>query len=177
MDTSHSNRVCYDVWSTALGPMGAVADGGELIRLVLPHARPERMLAELARRHRSGRRDRDALGGLRDLARAYFDGETVDFGEIPCRLPPAERFAGLVLRACRAIPYGQTACYRALAVRVGNARAARAVASALSRNPIPLVVPCHRVIRADGRLGGFSAARGVEMKRQMLGLEGIEPAP
>ena len=173
MAASDSESVCYDVWSTALGPVGAAADGGELVRLVLPYGRAERMLAALARQYRPGRRDRKVFGHLRDLTRAYFDGDPVDFQAISCRLPPAERFAGLVLRACRQIPYGQTASYGALAARVGNARAARAVASALGRNPIPLVVPCHRVIGADGGLGGFSADGGVALKRRMLALEGV----
>ena len=157
--------------------MGAAAASGGLTRLVLPHGQVEQMLARLARLYPQGRRDRDAFQRVRDLTVAYFDGRRVDFADIPCSLPPGDGFTGRVLRACREIPYGRTLCYSALAARVGNARAARAVASAMSRNPIPLIVPCHRVTYADGRLGGFSAEGGVELKRRMLALEGVQIDP
>ena len=117
--------------------------------------------------------DDSPLARLRDVTQAYFEGCRVDFRDIPCALPSAEHFDGKVLWACHELLYGQTIGYSVLAERVGNPRAARAVASALGRNPIPLVVPCHRVTYADGRLGGFSAEGGVDLKRRMLELEGV----
>ena len=167
----------YDVWSTAWGPVGAAAAPGGLTRLVLPHQPAEQILTMLAGQDAHAVRNRDAFQRLRDLTRAYFDGREVDFQDIPCMLPSAERFAGKVLRACRAIPYGRTVCYSWLAARVGNVKAARAVASAMSRNPIPLVVPCHRITYADGRLGGFSAAGGPDLKGRLLALEGVQIDP
>jgi len=79
-------------------------------------------------------------------------------------------FQRRVLQACRRIPYGRTVSYGELAAAVGSPGAARAVGQALGRNPVPLVVPCHRVVAADGSLGGFSA--GVSLKRKLLLLEG-----
>lgn len=165
--------VRYDAWSTAWGPIGAAVGAGGLIRLILPHGSREDILAELARLHVRAARHRGALADLRELTRAYFDGCEVDFRDVRCVLPPAKSFAGKVLRACREIVFGKTAGYSALAGQMGRPRAARAVASALGRNPIPLVVPCHRITYADGSLGGFSAAGGVELKRRMLALEGV----
>ena len=105
------------------------------------------------------------------LSRAYFNARGADFSEIPCELPDETSLGGLVLRACRKIPYGQTRSYHVLAELIARPDAARAVAGALGKNNIPLVVPCHRVTYADGRLGGFSAPGGTDLKQRMLDLE------
>ena len=103
----------------------------------------------------------------------YFDGKRIRFSiEIDLsRLPP---FHQMVLEVCRRIPYGQTASYADLARAVGHPNAARAVGGAMARNPLPLVVPCHRVLRADGSIGGFSSADGVDEKARLLRLENVE---
>ncbi len=173
MAATESAHVCYDVWSTAWGAMGAAAGPDGVTRLVLPHGGPDQVREILERDCPGAVEDDGPLARLREVTRAYFEGCRVDFRDIPCALPSAEHFAGKVLWACHELLYGQTIGYAALAERVGNPRAARAVASALGRNPIPLVVPCHRVTYADGRLGGFSAAGGVDLKRRMLELEGL----
>ena len=80
-------------------------------------------------------------------------------------------FQQAVLRAAARIPRGSVASYRGLAESLGRERAARAVGNALAANPFPLIVPCHRVIRSDGKIGGFTA--GEEMKRRLLELEGV----
>jgi methylated-DNA-[protein]-cysteine S-methyltransferase len=77
-----------------------------------------------------------------------------------------------VLRAAARIPYGQTESYGEIARRLRRPQAARAVGQALGANPLPLVIPCHRVLGARGALGGYSAARGVAVKRWLLRLEG-----
>ena len=81
-------------------------------------------------------------------------------------------FQRAVLRATARIPYGQTASYGEIARRLRRPQAARAVGQALGANPLPLVIPCHRVLGARGALGGYSAARGVAVKRWLLRLEG-----
>ncbi len=83
----------------------------------------------------------------------------------------SHRFWLLVQRAARKIPYGEVTTYRDLARMAGNARAARAAGSAMARNHLPIIVPCHRVVASNG-LGGF--ALGMEWKRQLLRLEGID---
>ncbi len=166
--------ICYDVWSTAFGPVGAATGPKGLVRFILPHGPREHVLGLLAGQYPAGVGDASALGNIRELTRAYFEGGEVDFREVPCDLPPADDFSGKVLRACREIAYGQTVGYSTLAQRVGNPRAARAVAGALGRNPVPLIVPCHRITYADGSLGGFSAEGGTDLKRRMLALEGGE---
>jgi methylated-DNA-[protein]-cysteine S-methyltransferase len=84
------------------------------------------------------------------------------------RLTP---FARKVLDACMKIPAGKTVSYSQLAGMIGKPKASRAVGSALARNPIPLIIPCHRVVRADGSLGNFSAPGGTSTKKKLLALE------
>lgn len=105
----------------------------------------------------------DAIGQLRE----YFEGARTTF-EIPLAMdgPPFER---QVWRALRDIPYGRTESYGELAARIGDPSAARAVGVANGRNPIAVIVPCHRVIGADGSLTGYGG--GLERKRLLLDLE------
>ena len=98
----------------------------------------------------------------------YFKGETKSL-PLKTDLEGATKFDLLVWKAARAIPYGETRSYGWVANRIGRPGAARAVGGALGRNPVPLVIPCHRVIRVSGELGGFGA--GLEWKRRLLALE------
>ena len=161
----------YSVWATAWGPMGAVMGECGMRRVVLPHYSFDDLLQLLAWEHPSATRNDQAFGELASFARDYFNGKPADFSIIPCDLPSPATLSGAVLRACRSIPYGRTRSYVALAESIGRPDAAQAVAAALGKNPVPLVAPCHRVTYADGRLGGFSAPGGVELKRRMLELE------
>jgi len=161
----------YDAWPTAWGPVGAVAGPKGLKRFILPGYQLDELLELLAWEHRGAVRDAGPFEVLVQLSKDYFGGRCVDFGPVACDLPGEGSFSGKVYRACRDIPFGETMSYSALAWRIGSQDAARAVATAVSKNRIPLVIPCHRVIYADGRTGGFSAAGGPELKQRMLELE------
>ncbi len=91
--------------------------------------------------------------------------------ELPLDLSPVPAFTRQVLEACRLIPFGETRSYAALATALGRPRAARAVGQALARNPLPVVIPCHRVVGTNGRLTGFRG--GLAWKRALLAHEGI----
>lgn len=171
MPARKRQATAYAVWPTAWGPMGAATVARGICRVELPHypANPLREL--LAWEFPGAAQDEAPFEQLVALSREYFNGKGADFASIACELPGEGSFAGKVLRACRAIPYGRTQSYHALAESIGRPDAARAVAAALGANPVPLVVPCHRVTYADGRIGGFSAAGGEELKRRMLELE------
>jgi len=151
--------------------MGAAAGQAGLTRVVLPHYQIDDLRALLAWEHPSAIDDQGPFARLIEVSRRYFNAAQADFGEIPCDLPDAGSFTGMVYRACRQVPYGQTTSYSELAKQIGRPDAARAVAAALGANPVPLVVPCHRVIYADGRPGGFSAEGGVDLKLRMIELE------
>jgi len=114
------------------------------------------------------------LDALAQSLQAFLAGEAVEFALDLLALERYSLFQRRVLVAEHGIPRGQVSTYGRIAAHLGAPRAARAVGSALAHNPFPLIVPCHRTVRADGRLGGFRG--GVEMKRLLLGFEGVEVA-
>lgn len=107
----------------------------------------------------------------------YLDGEPLDLSDIPIRIEPQTHFQRRVREALRRVGYGETVSYAELAERAGAPRAARAVGSVMASNPLPLLIPCHRVIGAKGRLGGFSAPQGVALKQALLAMEAGDPVP
>jgi methylated-DNA-[protein]-cysteine S-methyltransferase len=112
--------------------------------------------------------ENDVLRNVRAQLEDYFAGRRRDF-DLPLA-PPGTAFQKTVWQCLRAIPYGQTISYAELAQRIGKPSAMRAVGAANGRNPLPIVVPCHRVIGADGSLTGFGG--GLPTKRFLLELEG-----
>ena len=113
-------------------------------------------------------------GGIASVShqiRRFLEGEAVDFSLSALDVNICGAFQQSVLRLAFQIPRGKVSTYGALADRLGRPRAARAVGTALARNPFPIVIPCHRAIRGDGTLGGFGG--GLEMKRALLEMEGV----
>lgn len=168
---SAAQELAYAVWPTAWGAMAALAKDGRITRVILPHYAPGDLDDLVRWEHPCCVKDDAPLAAFIELSRAYFNGQGVDFGELECDLPGESSFGGMVLRACRQIPHGQTVSYSHLARTMGREDAARAVATALGKNATPLIIPCHRVTYADGGAGGFSAAGGVDLKMRMLALE------
>jgi methylated-DNA-[protein]-cysteine S-methyltransferase len=137
-----------------------------------------------------GRSEADFLDGLDPLARTernpetlapiarqlsdYFDGTRANF-DLPVDLSRVTSFQLSVLQAARTIPTGTVWTYGQVARAIGKPRAGQAVGQALGRNPVPIVIPCHRVIAADGSLGGYSGGGGLVSKRLLLNLEGALP--
>jgi methylated-DNA-[protein]-cysteine S-methyltransferase len=119
--------------------------------------------------HTTTSNERFAADVLDRLAR-FLDGEPVDLADIPLALDHLSPFQQRVVAACRAIPYGATRTYGVVAAAAGSAGAARAVGQVMAGNRHPLVVPCHRVVAAGGKLGGFSAPQGLTLKRRLLAL-------
>ena len=123
---------------------------------------------------------RDLAVRTRDALAALLDGGDPDLGSIPIDIADRSAWDRLVLDGVRTIPRGTTASYGEVARRIGRPGAARAVGGAVGRNPVGLLVPCHRVIARDGTLGGYGAAAwgGVEaaldLKQALLRLEGVE---
>ncbi len=123
--------------------------------------------------------DQNLLSGLSVQLQHYFDGEAVDFEDVAT--PPGPDFHRRCWALCRTIPRGETRSYGELAELAGSGSgAARAVGQAMRRNPLPVIVPCHRVVAAGGRLYGYSgsvdpAGRELGIKRSLLGLEGATP--
>lgn len=108
---------------------------------------------------------------LEKLLRSYVAGKFVDLNEIEIELGHLTPFQQKIIAHCRKIPYGETLSYGELARKAGSPGAARAVGSVMAKNRFPLIVPCHRVVSAGGKLGGFSAPAGTNLKQQLLDLE------
>lgn len=169
---SKTDAKFYTIFSTAWGQMAAVANkDGLLMGVILPHYPKDDLLAMLAWEYKKAVQDDTPFEKFITQARRYFNREAPDFSGIEMDMSDAGNFYGKVYRACMTIPLGRTVSYRELAVMIGSEDAARPVATAMSRNPLPLIVPCHRVIHSDGTPGGFSAAGGVEMKLRMIAHE------
>jgi methylated-DNA-[protein]-cysteine S-methyltransferase len=111
------------------------------------------------------------VGRLVDDLQRYAAGEPVDFSNVAIRLDHLTPFGRRIVAACRRIPFGQTRSYGELAALCGSPGAARAVGQVMAKNRYPLIVPCHRVLASDGKLGGFSAPDGLRMKKRLLALE------
>ena len=156
----------YDIVETAGGWVGIEATESGVKRLTLPVQNHESVLAEL------GIEKQDltpgAGGSLADRLRHYFVGQPVVFNE-GIDLTGTTEFQRQVYQATCQIPYGETKSYGELAESIGKLGAARAVGQALGANPVPILIPCHRVVAADGSLGGFSG--GIKTKEKLLAME------
>ena len=108
---------------------------------------------------------------LRAMLLDYTNGKNSDLLDFEIEQSWMTAFQRRVVNQCREIPFGETISYGELAERSGSPRAARAVGSVMAKNRFPIVVPCHRVIATNKKIGGFSAPRGISLKQQMLELE------
>ncbi len=159
----------YVIFPVKWGYFGIAGGEKGLLRTCLPGPRSEEIKARLLKDLPFAQFNSSFSKKLREQIVAYFECPAVDLGpEVPVDLSGLTHFQGVVLTACRQIKLGWTITYAQLANRIGRPGAARAVGNALARNPLPLVIPCHRVLRADGNLGGFSAPGGIRMKKKLL---------
>jgi methylated-DNA-[protein]-cysteine S-methyltransferase len=166
----------HHVFDTVAG-VCAIAWGASGIRgFQLPARSAEEAARRLARRI-PGTTPADpppAVGEAIAAVQAYFAGERVDLARFRLDLGEQQPFFAAIYAAARQVPWGETTSYGALALALGAPQEkARDVGQAMARNPVALFIPCHRVLAAGGRLGGFSAPGGAETKRRMLALEGI----
>lgn len=154
----------YQYFDSPIGQLRLVSNGTELVRIEFEGGEAPEI------------DDREAvdtvLSATADQLQDYFEGGRDQF-ELPLA-PGGTVFQRAVWQALEGIPYGQLRSYRDIATAIGNPAAVRAVGAANGRNPLPIVVPCHRVIGSDGSLTGF--AGGLDIKRQLLQLEGSVPA-
>ncbi len=151
----------YDFFDTVIGRLMIAGDESGLRHIDFEHSRyPTSIVSDWIR-------NTNKLLEVREQLRAYFDGKLHEF---TLRLNPyGTPFQLGVWEQLRKIPYGETVSYGELAQRLGNSKASRAVGAANGRNPLPIVVPCHRVIGSNGSMTGFGG--GIDVKRRLLALE------
>jgi methylated-DNA-[protein]-cysteine S-methyltransferase len=173
-DAAHLLDVAYGQLDSPLGELTVFVTPRGLLRVAYENEAPEAVIDEVAARisPRVIRAPSRTDAARRELD-AYFAGRRTSF-DLPVDWSLVHGFARGVLRATAGVPFGETSTYGQMALAAGSPRAARAAGNALGSNPIPIVVPCHRVLHADGTLGGYSG--GIDRKRILLALEGTLPA-
>ncbi|MBI5309956.1 MAG: methylated-DNA--[protein]-cysteine S-methyltransferase [Actinobacteria bacterium] len=168
--------VVYEDHDSPFGKLRLAATPAGILRIGLPNEDPESLLDQIA--HKLSPRVLRAPGGYPSLAKArreldqYFAGKRRHF-DLPLDWSMARAFRLEVLHVTALIPYGETVSYADLARAAGRPKAVRAAGTAMATNPLPIVVPCHRVLRSGGQLGNYGG--GVEMKAELLRLEGSRP--
>jgi methylated-DNA-[protein]-cysteine S-methyltransferase len=161
--------VAYDLTDSPIGPLLVAATERGVCEIAFDPD-PEQEIDRLARLHgvRVLRSPRPVEEARRELDE-YFEGRRQEF-DLPVDLTGLPAFQQTVLAELQRVPYGQVGTYGGLAARIGKPKAARAVGGALNRNPVPIVVPCHRIVGSSGSLVGY--AGGLERKELLLSLEG-----
>ena len=157
-------NICHTYMDTPVGTILLAGSGGSLMALKFPDG------AGPVPPEENWERDDGLFREIKIQLRSYFNGGLRSF-EIPLA-PDGTPFQLKVWEALRGIPYGETISYRELSVRIGHPTAVRAVGGANGRNPIPVIIPCHRVIGSDGSLAGFSG--GIGIKKMLLNIEGVD---
>lgn len=168
------------VFETALGFIGIAWSAGGLTRLCLfqrDRAAVERRLERLGVAASEAAVLPAWVAALVSDIRAYADGAEVDFSAVPVDLAGVDDFRLAIYDAARKLRFGETTTYGELARRAGQPGLPRETGQALGANPVPLVIPCHRILAAGGKIGGFSAPGGSTTKERMLALEGVRVGP
>ena len=159
----------YIVFQTKWGYFGLTGTEKEIYRSILPLEKAETVKSLLLKEFPDAEFDKNLFKNIQGQIIDYFEGKNVDFStDIPVFLNGSGQFSHKILNTCRTITYGRTTTYADLAQKVHHPNAARAVGNVMAKNPIPLIIPCHRILRSDGKLGGFSAPGGTNLKKRLL---------
>lgn len=170
----------YHVFETAMGFCAIARSDAGIVRFQLPMKSPEAADRSMRRRALGAepKAPPEDVAAVVAAAKQYFAGEQTDFSHVRLDLADEDAFFTQIYAALRRVGWGRTTTYGALAKEVGAGREeARDVGEAMARNPAPLIIPCHRVLAAGGKIGGFSAPGGSTTKLRMLELEGVRVQP
>jgi len=169
----HSTSVGIALFETAIGECGIAWDDAAIVGVQLPERTPHATRARLTRRFQhavEAAPPSHARAAMRGIA-ALLAGQRPDLTGVPLDMRRVPEFNRRVYEIARTILPGETRTYGEVAAKLGDPGAARDVGRALGENPFPIVVPCHRVLAANGRAGGFSGGSGVATKLRMLAIE------
>lgn len=161
----------FTVMTTELGSFAFVARDGRLVATFTPSHGGD-VTRFIGERWPDAVEVRRAMPRFQRQIMGFFAGRPTAF-DVEIDVDAYSPFQQRIFEACRCIPHGKTASYGELAAAAGTPGAARAVGSTMARNPMPIVIPCHRVVRSDGSLGGFSSPDGTKEKIRLLELEGM----
>lgn len=163
-----TGELIYVIFSTNMGQMGILGSAKGLLLTTLPQHSAKEVRQLLGERINHATWSPHRFKDLIERLRIYLSGHKVTFPD-ELDLSPATTFQHKVWEITKLIPYGETRCYLWVAKQMGKPEAVRAVGQALARNSLPIIIPCHRVVASDGKLGGYGG--GLAMKRHLLYLE------
>ena len=166
----------FTLFDTAVGRCGIAWGAGGIVGVQLPERHDNATRTRLLRRYPAAceATPPPAIRHAIDNIAALLDGEARDLSAIALDMDRVPPFHRRVYAVARTIPFGTTLSYGEIAARLGDRSAARDVGEAMGQNPFPVIVPCHRVVAAGGRSGGFSATGGVTTKLRLLEIEGAQ---
>ena len=159
------------VFNTSCGFFAFISANGALLHTFLPAKNKQKQLRNIFGSYPEVIVDNLCLEGVQNLITDYYNGICVDFTAVEINLENYTKFSRKILTSLRSVKYGQTITYGQLAEKAGYPNAARAAGTVLAKNPLPLIIPCHRVICANGDIGNFTAEGGTATKKHMLELE------
>jgi methylated-DNA-[protein]-cysteine S-methyltransferase len=167
----------FAIFETAIGPCGIVWGIHGIVGVQLPEATKARTRGRLQKRFRNAREappPPKIAAVIEDIV-SLLDGKKADFSDAPVDIKTLPEFNRRVYEITSAIPPGATMTYGEIAAKLGEEpQAARDVGQALGENPVPLIIPCHRVLAANGKSGGYSGSGGVKTKLRLLTIEGAK---
>ncbi len=170
----------YHVFETANGFCGIAWNDVGVTRFRLPDRSADAAERNLLRRLPDAQPSAPPpqIAAVIASAKRYFAGEKIDFSDVQLDLEGQDELFRKIYDAARRVGYGETTTYGTLAKQLGGDwEMARDVGQAMAKNPVPLIIPCHRVLAAGGKVGGFSAPGGADSKIRMLELEGVRVGP
>ena len=165
---SNSSGLKYAIFDCGVGWIGVLASENGLLKSTLPQNSTQEALKILGGDVGKAQWSLDYFHNLAERLKTYFSGQKVVFSD-DLDLSRATPFQRQVWQITKLIPYGETRSYKWVAEQVGNPRAVRAVGQALGKNPLLIIIPCHRVVNSNGKLGGFGG--GLEMKQTLIQME------
>ena len=161
----------FIIFKTPYGWCGVVSGGKGIGRVILGYESSSSVKKTIKSLYPSVKHEEDdLLRKVKEMLLKYFDGEAVCL-DVPLEFPSATPFRLKAWEGVRSIPYGHVKTYGWLGKKLLYPGASRAVGNALSKNPLPLIIPCHRVVRSDGKMGGFSLHGGTMLKKKLIDLE------
>jgi methylated-DNA-[protein]-cysteine S-methyltransferase len=181
MTATSDHIVPYALIETGIGWIGIAWSEQGLTRVQLSardhEATARRLLATIKGRPVEAASLPGPIAELADMLRRYGAGEAVDFSGVPVDLDGVDPFRRDIYDAARCLGFGETTTYGGLAEEAGPKGRAQETGKALGQNPVPIVVPCHRILAAGNRIGGFSAPGGAVAKERLLEMEGVHVGP
>ena len=165
--------ISYTLFKTPIGWCGVIKTQRGLKRIFIGHQKKHQLINQITEDFGNTITTAPSTGKLIENIERYCSGVKVSFSKCKMDWSSLTPFQCKVLMETKKLSYGVVTTYRSLAQKIGSPRGSRAVGNALSHNPFPLLIPCHRIVRSDGKIGGFSAGGGKKLKEKLLRMEQV----